>query len=225
MILQIPDLLSPGQVAQASGQLMSLTLADGQATAGWHAKSVKQNRQLTADMPEHAAFEALIRPMILQSPLFQMAVRPRYMSPIILNRYDCGMFYGPHVDDSIMAAPGRATASMRTDVSFTLFLTQPDLYDGGELLVEDSAQSFKLPAGSLLLYPSSSLHRVAPVTRGTRLAAIGWCQSEIRLAAQRAILFDLDRCRRALFGEAGKSEVFDLLSKSHANLLRMWAEV
>ena len=120
-----------------------------------------------------------------------------------------------------------AQEPIRSDLSFTLFLSPPDAYDGGELVIEGSAgeQAFKLPAGGLVLYPSSTLHRVAPVTRGERLAAVSWVQSQVRDPACREILFDLDTARRTLFQREGKSREFDLLSKSLANLLRLWAEV
>jgi PKHD-type hydroxylase len=129
------------------------------------------------------------------------------------------MAYGTHVDDALMGG-------MRTDISFTLFLSDPESYDGGELVTESHAgeQPFKLPAGSLVLYPSTTLHRVEPVTRGSRLAAVGWVRSLVRDPARRELLFDLDTARKALFDRDGKSPEFDLLSKCGANLLRMWAE-
>lgn len=144
----------------------------------------------------------------------------------MFNRYDAGMAYGPHIDDAVMVLPGGGR-SMRSDVSFTLFLADPQAYQGGELAVASGGgeQAYKLPRGSLILYPSDTLHQVKPVISGSRTAAIGWVQSEIRDPAKRAILFDLDLARRGVFARDGKNETFDLITKSHANLLRLWAEV
>ena len=146
-------------------------------------------------------------------------MRPKALSPLLFSRYEKGMHYGSHVDDALMDG-------MRTDVSFTLFLSDPKSYDGGELVIESASgeETFKLAAGSLVAYPATSLHRVGDVTRGTRLAAVGWARSFIRDAARRELLFDLDTARRQMFAREGKSAEFDLVSKSLANLMRMWAE-
>jgi PKHD-type hydroxylase len=137
----------------------------------------------------------------------------------MFSAYEPGMHYGSHVDDALMAG-------IRTDVSFTLFLSDPESYGGGELTIESASgeDAVKLAAGSLLAYPSTTLHHVAPVTRGTRLAAVGWARSFVRNGAQREMLFDLDTARRQLFTREGKSAEYDLVSKSLANLLRMWVE-
>ena len=137
----------------------------------------------------------------------------------MFSAYEPGMRYGSHVDDALMQG-------MRTDVSFTLFLSDPDSYDGGELVIESASgeDAMKLPAGSLVAYPSTALHHVAAVTRGTRLAAVGWARSYVRDGAQREMLFDLDTARRQIFAEGGKTPEYDLVSKSLANLLRMWVE-
>ena len=150
---------------------------------------------------------------------FGLAARPKALSPLLFSRYDTTMHYGSHVDDALMNG-------MRTDVSFTLFLSDPKDYDGGELVIESAAgeETFKPAAGSLVAYPATSLHHVAEVTRGTRLAAVGWARSFIRDAARRELLFDLDTARRQMFAREGKSAAFDLVSKSAANLMRMWAE-
>jgi len=160
---------------------------------------------------------------IAQSALFQMAARPSRQKPVLLSRYESGMDYGNHVDDAVMSANGMP---MRTDISFTLFLSDEADYEGGELTMEMTSgeQAFKLPAGSLVMYPSSTLHRVTPVTAGERLAAVGWCQSQVREPAKREVLFDLDTTRRQIFKDAGKTEHFDTISKNLANLQRMWAE-
>src|SRR5882724_7953048 len=137
----------------------------------------------------------------------------------MFSAYEPGMRYGSHVDDALMQG-------MRTDVSFTLFLSERESYDGGELVIESAAgeDAVKLPAGSMVAYPSTALHHVAPVTRGTRLAAVGWVRSYVRDSARREMLFDLDTARRQLFAREGKSAEYDLVSKSLANLMRMWVE-
>ena len=156
---------------------------------------------------------------ISEHQLFRLAARPKALSPLILSRYEPGMEYGTHVDDALMNG-------MRTDVSFTLFLSDPESYEGGALVIESTGgeEDVKLPAGSLVAYPSTTLHRVAPVTRGVRLAAVGWARSFVRDAGQaRAALRPRHRAAN-LFKREGKTADFDLLSKTSTNLLRMWAE-
>ena len=227
MITCIPDIVKGDDLRAVREGLAAATFADGGTTAGWHAREVKDNLQLTIGMEGYEALEKIVRPALLRDAAFQMAVRPRYLRPILFNRHDVGMAYGAHVDDPIMTSGSRAPSHIRTDVSFTLFLSDPATYQGGELVVGWGGveQPYKLPAGTLVAYPSSTLHRVAPVTQGTRLAAVGWLQSEVRDPDQRQILFDIDMARRSLFRQEGKSEAFDQLSKAHANLLRMWVEL
>ena len=223
MILCIADIISPELLERARATLAEVPFKDGRETAGWHARTVKHNQQADGRDPEVALRDALTR-ALTGHPLFQMAVRPSRMKPLMFSRYDVGMAYGNHVDDAVMGSPAGA---LRTDISYTLFLEDPANYDGGELLIESTAgeQTFKLPAGSLVLYPSSTLHRVEEVTRGQRLAAVGWAQSQIRDPRQREVLFDLDTTRRQLFDAQGNTDAFKTLSKSYANLLRMWADV
>src|SRR5262249_15858359 len=156
---------------------------------------------------------------ILQNEIFQFAVRPKALSPLMISRYRPGKQYGTHVDDALMRG-------MRTDVSFTLFLAEPETYEGGALVVETAAgeQEFKLPAGSVIGFPSKPLDRVGAVQNGERLAAVGWARSFIRSAEQREILFDLENARRDIFDAHGKTPTFDQLSKCSANLLRMWVD-
>lgn len=217
MLFTVPELLSAEGVADLRSRLESVPLVDGKSTAGWHAKGVKQNQQLDAKAAKPLGDE--VRSLILKHPLFQVAARPKQVQSIRFNRYSDGMFYGRHTDNALMNG-------VRTDLSFTLFLSDPSSYEGGELVVEgaDSEQAYKLAAGSMLVYPSTSLHRVEPVTKGVRWAAIGWMQSQIRDAQQREILFELDTVRRSLFQQHGKTDEFDLVSKSLTNLLRMWVE-
>lgn len=193
--------------------------ADGRTTAGWHAREVKRNEQADSGDPRLHTIKTRIAERLVAHEVFALAVRPARIGPLLLSRYGPGMSYGRHVDDALMGGS-------RSDVSFTLFLADPADYDGGELVIESTAgeQPWKLPAGSLVLYPSTTLHRVAAVTRGTRLVAVGWAQSLIRDPARRELLFELDTARRAIFAKEGKSDTFDLISKACANLLRMWAE-
>lgn len=224
MILCIGDVLSKDAVARIRGELAELPFRDGRATAGWHARTVKRNEQADANDPGVQALRAEINHALANHPLFQMAVRPRRTLPVRFSRYSDSMEYGSHVDDAVMDHPD---GLLRTDVSFTLFLSDEDSYEGGELVTDTTAgdQTYKLPAGSMVVYPSSTLHRVAPVIQGERLAAIGWAQSQVRDPACREILFDLDTARRQIFDAQGKTEQFDAISKSLANLFRMWSEV
>lgn len=224
MILCIADVLGGEQLDEVRRVLSEADFHDGRDTAGWHARLVKRNQQASAHDRAVAGIQARVHEAIVRHPLFEMAARPRRVKPVMFSRYEPGMEYGNHVDNAVMGAGDKA---MRTDVAFTLFLRDPASYDGGELMTDTTAgeQSYKLPAGSLVLYPASTLHRVAPVTRGERLAAVGWAQSQVRDPAQREMLFDLDTVRRRLFERDGKTLEFDLITKNVANLLRMWAEV
>jgi PKHD-type hydroxylase len=218
MQIVIGNVLSADELDTVCAALARARFADGRDTAGFAARLVKNNRQAA---PERAleTVRRLVAERILGNELFGLAVRPKTLSPLLFSRYDADMHYGSHVDDALMDG-------MRTDVSFTLFLSEPESYDGGELVIESAAgeDAVKLAAGALVAYPSTSLHHVAAVTRGARLAAVGWARSFIRDAARRELLFDLDTARRGLFARDGKTAEFDLISKSTANLLRMWAE-
>ncbi|NIR29851.1 MAG: Fe2+-dependent dioxygenase [Gammaproteobacteria bacterium] len=224
MIICIADLLRADHVAGLRAQLAHTTFVDGRATAGWHAQPIKHNRQADRGAPGVGRLQGQVREALESNPLFQLAARPRALSPILFSRYEPGMEYGPHVDDALMGAGERR---LRTDIALTLFLSDPETYRGGSLVIESTGgqQSYKLDAGSLVLYPATTLHRVEPVTRGTRLAAVAWVQSLVRDPARRELLFDLDTVRRTLYEREGKSTEFDLLSKSVANLMRMWADV
>ena len=221
MMIRIPDVLTADQVAKLRAELARTAFADGRQTAGVYARTVKNNEQAEQGAQLKPMQDA-VAGVILQNPVFDMAARPRNMKPVTFSRYRPGMEYGTHVDNAVMSG----WPPVRSDLSWTLFLNEPDSYDGGELVVEGDPESrFKLPAGHMILYPSSSLHHVAPVTRGERLAAVSWVQSMVRDPAQRQILFDLETLRRRLFESQGKTADFDLLSRSFANLYRMWAEI
>ena len=218
MLLAIDRLLSATEAGALRASADTLDFSDGKASAGRYAREVKANDQ-AAPSPARDAVLAKVAKALQGNEIFTLAARPRAMTPLILSRYRQGQTYGLHVDDAVMQG-------LRTDISFTLFLSDPESYDGGELVIEDGfeARAVKLPAGSLMLYPSTTLHRVAPVTRGERLAVVGWVQSRVREAARREMLFDLERAVREVHVREGKSELFDLLAKSRSNLLRMWAD-
>ena len=218
MQIAIANVLSADEVGLVRETLAHATFEDGRETAGFAARLVKNNRQAANDRKTET-IRKLIEERILGNDLFALAVRPKALTPVMFSRYEPGMHYGSHVDDALMHG-------MRTDVSFTLFLSEPGSYEGGELVIESASgeDAVKLGAGSLIAYPSTTLHHVAPVTRGVRLAAVGWARSLIRDGARREMLFDLDTARRRLFDREGKSTEYDLVSKSLANLLRMWIE-
>jgi PKHD-type hydroxylase len=216
MLLAIENLVDPATLAAVQEEASGLAFEDGSATAGRFAKTVKANDQ-AATSDARDAILSRVQQALLANPVFASAARPAVLTPLILSRYRMGQTYGLHVDNAVMGG-------LRTDLSFTLFLSDPDTYQGGALVIEDSfeARAIKLPAGSLILYPSTTLHRVEPVAEGTRLAVVGWVQSQIRSAEQREILFDLDRAVEAAFAEGGKTSLFDTLTKTRSNLLRMW---
>jgi len=218
MILAIADALTATDVAELRQGLARATFSDGRASAGWSAKLVKANLQ-AADGPQLQRLHQVVQARLLDHAVFVLATRPKTILGPLFSRYEPGHQYGGHVDDALIGG-------VRTDVSFTLFLSAPDSYDGGELVIDTAAgeDAFKLAAGSIITYPATTLHRVAPVTRGQRLAAIGWVRSHIRDAAQRELLFDLETARRRLFEREGKTPDGDLLAKCAANLLRMWCE-
>ena len=168
---------------------------------------------------DYAALNKAVTELIMRNGTFRMAFRPRHITPLLFSRYHDGMEYGTHVDDPIMY-------NLRSDVSFTLFLSDPQTYEGGELVMETSGgeQAYKLNRGDMIAYPSTTLHRVNPVTSGERMAAVGWSQSYDRDQNQREILWELDVARRGIFEKEKKSREFDVISKAHANLLRMWAD-
>jgi PKHD-type hydroxylase len=217
MQIVIGNVLSAAEIDLARAALAGATFVDGRATAGFAARRVKNNTQVAGS--ELETLRTLIAKRILDNEMFRLAVRPKALTPLLLSRYENKMHYGSHVDDALMHG-------MRTDVSFTLFLSDPASYDGGELVIESAAgdDPVKLDAGSLVAYPSTALHRVNDVTSGERLAAVGWARSYIRDPARREMLFDLDTARRRMFAQSGNSAEYDLVSKSLANLMRMWAE-
>lgn len=223
MIICIANVLTDDELQVIRDQLESAHFIDGKVTAGWHARLVKQNTQLPKDSPVLQEVRSRVLKAVQRHPVFQMAARPKRIHPLLISRYEAGMAYGTHTDDALMRSQNQV---MRSDVSFTVFLNPPEDYQGGELVIDSSQgeQDYRLPAGSMIVYPSSTLHRVETVTAGQRLAAVSWVQSIVRDPSDREILFDLDTVRQTLFEKSGKTREFDLLSKTHANLLRKWSE-
>lgn len=220
MNLCLSGVLDADDLRWIRGALDGASFSDGRATAGWHARGVKQNLQTVHEEAARRVTERLQR-----HPQFISAALPFRMRAPIFSRYLPGMTYGTHVDDALMGGRGEP---LRTDLAVTLFLNDPNSYDGGELVIKthSGSERFKLPAGHAIVYPATSLHSVAEVTRGERLAAVLWVQSLLRDVGRREILFDLDTVRRSLWDRAGKVSTpdFDLLTKTYANLLRAWAE-
>lgn len=216
-MLVLEGVLTPAEAAALCDAAKSLSFQDGKLTAGRFAQSVKSNDQ-AADSPEREAIFEKVSQALRSNALFHSAARPSALSKFILSRYRVGQTYGLHVDNAMMG-------NLRTDLSFTLFLAPPETYDGGALIVEDRFESraVKLAAGDMILYSSGTLHRVEPVSSGERIAVVGWVQSLIRDDKQREILFDLDRAVETAHAEGGKSALFDTLSKTRSNLIRMWA--
>lgn len=215
----IPDILSSKDLAVISSALSAAEFVDGRETAGRAAREVKHNQQLKPGTQSETTVIELLKQSLQRSALFQMATRPKAVHSVMVSKYEPGMSYGTHTDNAFLG-------SFRSDISFTIFLKPPSEYEGGELTIEDinAERSYKLNAGSMLVYPSSTLHRVNPVKVGCRLVAVGWVQSFIRRADQRETLFDLDTVRRSIFEKEGKSHEFDLISKSVANLFRAWSD-
>jgi len=225
MLLRIPGVLTPEQVALFRARMEAASWIDGNATSGHQSAQAKYNEQLPEDSAEAHELGDLVHAALARSPLFMSAALPKQVFPPLFNRYRQGMSFGNHVDSAIRVHAGRQVR-MRTDLSATLFLAAPEDYDGGELLIEDTygPQQVKLPAGDLILYPATSLHRVAPITRGARVASFFWIQSMVQDDTRRALLFDLDMTIIRLTRDHPKDPSLVSLTGTYHNLLRMWAE-
>ncbi|HKU17887.1 MAG TPA: Fe2+-dependent dioxygenase [Candidatus Saccharimonadales bacterium] len=223
MIHCFPAILSADELASIQPKLQSASFMDGASTAGWSAREVKRNLQITPGAPEYESIARIVREAFMRSGELQTALLPATATPVLFNRYAQGMEYGPHVDTPVM---GSMSNAIRSDIAITIFLSDPQSYDGGELtvLMNGISSQFKLEAGAAIAYPANTLHHVTPVTGGVRDAAIIWVQSQIRDPARREILWDLENAKHLTFKREGKSPTFDLISKSRANLIRMWAE-
>ena len=224
MLLHVPAVLTPSQVAEMRTALDAAEWTDGRQTVGVQGAQVKRNLQLPEASPLRADLGRQILAALSRNPLFFAAALPLKTLPPRFNRYQGGGEYGFHVDGAVMRADGEL--QVRSDLSCTLFLSEPDEYDGGELVISDTygEHGVKLQAGDLILYPSSSLHRVTPVTRGARVAAFFWIQSMVRDGNQRRMLFEMDTAIEALRrSQADNAAVLQLTGVYH-NLLRRWAE-
>ena len=226
MLLQIPEVLSAEQILGGRKVLESNDWVDGRITAGHQSARAKDNLQLPEDNEDARQLGNTILHALENNPLFMAAALPLKVFPPLFNRYQDGQSFGNHVDNAIRQVTG-TPHRVRTDLSATLFFSNPDEYDGGDLVVEDTygVHSVKLPAGHLILYPASSLHHVRPVTRGARLASFFWIQSMVRDDGERTILFDLDVAIQRLMSDVpDHPSVVELTSLYH-NLLRRWADV
>jgi PKHD-type hydroxylase len=225
VLLAIPDVLTAEQVAHARRILDAADWVDGRVTAGHQSARAKDNMQLPEGHPAARELGEMILAALSGNALFISAALPSRVFPPLFNRYQGGQSFATHVDNAIRQVTGTGHR-IRTDLSATLFFSQPDEYDGGELIVEDTygTHSVKLPAGHMILYPSTSLHHVKPVTRGARLASFFWIQSMVRDDAERTLLFDLDTGIQRLAEQAANQVGVQLTGVYH-NLLRRWAEV
>jgi PKHD-type hydroxylase len=226
MLIQVPDVLTRDQVAGARQILDRAAWADGRVTAGPQSSRAKQNLQLPESSPQAREVGDTILAALQRSPLFMSAALPLRVYPPMFNQYAGGHSFGSHVDNAIRQIPG-TPHRVRTDLSATLFLAEPESYDGGELIVEDTYGSHrvKLPAGHMILYPSTSLHHVTPVTSGARIASFFWIQSLVRDDGRRTLLFEMDTAIQRLAADAPDHPSTIQLTGVYHNLLRQWAEL
>ncbi len=228
MLLHIPDVLTAEQVANARAKLDAADWADGRITAGHQSAKAKDNAQLPEGSPVARELGAMVLDALSRNSTFFSAALPKRIYPPLFNRYSGGQSFGYHVDNAVRYDRSQGGAEpVRTDLSATLFLSSPDEYDGGELIIEDTfgTQSVKLPAGHLVLYPGTSLHRVTPVTRGARIASFFWMQSMLRDDGHRRLMFQMDVAIRRLTQDVPEHPALVQLTGVYHNLLREWAEV
>ena len=226
MLLHVPELLSADAVRHCRRVLDAAEWVDGSATAGFQSARVKNNSQLPEGSPAARELGELVLDALNKNLLFASAALPAKVFPPLFNRYEGGQAFGNHVDNAIRQVRGSGQR-LRTDISATLFLSSPDEYDGGELAIDDTygPHSVKLPAGHMLLYPATSLHRVMPVTRGARVASFFWIQSLVRSDSDRTLLFDMDMAIIRLRQQVGDNEAVVALTGVYHNLLRRWSEI
>jgi PKHD-type hydroxylase len=224
MILCVPNVLGPQELATVRAGLREAGFADGAETAGWSARGVKKNLQLAPGAPGYEDLAKIVTLAFMRNPTLMGALLPAATTRVLFNRYAPGMEYGAHVDAPVMGVLNNA---VRTDIAITIFLNDPASYEGGELVarIDGYDGEFKLEAGAAVAYPGNTLHHVRPVASGTRDAAILWVQSQVRDPARRALLWDLEGAKRQVFNREGKTATFDAIDRSLANLVRMWAEV
>lgn len=226
MLLKIPKILDAAGVARACELLAAAPWADGRTTAGRQAAQVKNNQQLQSGSEQHRELQALVLQALEKHPVFFSATLPKRVLPPLFNRYaGANNTYGSHVDQAVRYLPG-GVQRVRTDISCTLFLSDPAGYDGGELVIATTfgEQRVKLAAGDMVVYPGTSVHRVEPVTRGERLASFFWIESMVRADEQRRLLYEMDMSLMKLRGELGETPELVQLTGTYHNLLRMWAD-
>lgn len=223
MLLHIPAVLTAAQLDQARGILSGARFVDGRLSAGMAARRVKNNEEVAAEAKELNQLNNIVMGSLVQSPTYQGAALPLKVAAPFYARYGAGKSYGNHVDDPVMGGANR----YRSDISITVFLSGPEDYEGGELVIRTAFgdRRVKLPAGDAVMYPSSSLHRVAEVTRGERLVAVTWVQSMVRDPARRELLYELHQAREKLLREAPGADETSRVDTVYVNLIRMWAEV
>lgn len=226
MLVEVPQVLTAEEVAHCRRVLEETAWVDGRVTAGFQSARTKNNLQVPETAPQAQELQRLVLQALKRNPLFTTAALPFRIFPPLFNRYDEGMHFGAHVDNALRFPPGGG-APLRTDVSVTLFLTDPADYEGGELVIQDTfgTQSVKLEAGAAIVYPSSSLHRVEPVTGGSRWSSFFWVQSMVGDDGQRRLLFEMDQAISSLAGRMPDDPATVQLTACYHNLLRRWAEV
>lgn len=225
MLLHIPNVLNADELKALQTLMQKATWGDGKVTAGTQSAQVKRNMQLPETSEEAEQARQIVLKALSRNALFFSAALPKKIYPPLFNQYRDGMDFGNHIDNAVRThAP--TGMHVRTDISSTLFLADPDSYDGGELVVEDTygQQMVKLPAGDMVLYPGTSLHHVRPVKRGARVACFFWTQSMVRDDAQRTLLFDMDAAIATLREQVGDSAAVIRLTGNYHNLIRMWAD-
>lgn len=225
MVVEIPELFQPSEVREMRALLEAAEWADGRASAGHRAARVKDNEQLAAGDPLARQLADRVLARLSQTPLFIAAALPLRVLPPRFSRYDGRGQYGPHVDNAIFPVPGTGE-HLRSDISGTLFLSDPEDYDGGDLTIDDlfGSHRVKLPAGHMILYPGSSLHCVMPVTRGTRYVSFLWVQSFVPSPERRRLLFEMDGAIQAMASDHPEHASIDTLTQVYHNLLRQWSQ-
>ena len=222
MIICIGGVLDANEVTRAFSLLKNARFIDGSTTAGWAARNVKNNLQLIGKGAEAQQIEGIVQKALARNNLFLSAALPKSISKVLVSKSLAGMGYGQHVDNALMGNP-----PIRTDIAFTIFLSDNSSYKGGELAIEDlqGEQTYKLRSGEMILYPATTLHCVKRVDEGERVVIVGWVQSLVKDSRIREMLYDLDEVRKSLFNESGNSHNHDLIQKSYSNLLRLHMEI
>lgn len=223
MLVNVPNLLEPAEVKTIRGLIEAAPFVDGKETAGQRNQRIKRNEQIPSAWEGREQIKKLVLDALYRNVSFRHAALPQQIIGPTVSRYRPGMHYGMHVDDALMGPPDHL---YRSDVSFTVFINEPQEYEGGELFINSpfGPQQIKLPAGSAIVYPSSTLHEVRPVTQGERLVVIGWVQSHVRDERQRMVLADIALIGERLAKVAPNDTITDLAFRCHVNLLRMWSD-